>query len=871
MSTVRFFVVAMVLATLTAARPSWSGEPENVILGPTTFWRWHFALKPPVLRKDGQFKVISIPEEIKGLHKKSQLGKWLDFDTPLPPENWREPDFDDVDWHRRFLVDPDSPWIAHVALRGKFSVTDPAQAQGLVLALSYRGGIAVFLNGREIARQHVTRMARPEDLAEDYTEGDFAKPRELSIELPQSALRKGINVLGVEVHRSPQAASGVNHDEWRVEIPLGTCGVISARLTASKGAAVQPNFARPAEVQVWNSGLMQEDYECDYGDPNEQLKPIRIVATLGGVGSGKAVVGWSKPIQGLSASAGEFRRVKGDGRIAKTTVEVRYALPSSRGRGADLYMLTRSDALDVTPPEELGVRTPNLSIVGTPGRVAVRGAIVPVWVTIQVPPETAPGDYIGDLALNLPDGKQAGVPIALTVCPWRVPDPTAYRMFVEIVQSPESVAACYRVPLWSDRHFELMEKSFALLRQVGNCTCYVPLICDTNLGNDETMVRWIKQPDGSYKHDLTILQKYLDMVVKIQGRPKVVCLYVWDTYLEGGLSGRHPGGDDIVESRKKQMDCGPLVSMQDGAGAAVQKSALPKYSSSESRKLWEPMLKDLRRWLESRGLVDVMMWGCFTDHVPTQEVVNHFRAILPDVPWVCHAHQLPSSLESRARFGYRSIPYIWATTMFCTDPSVARLQGWKEEKLLTHFARYLGDEFCPTTWRFLGEANATGVTRGFSRIGGDFLTVLDSRGKGGRLINRFPKTSWRMLNMLTAVLSAGKDQPVATARFEILREGLQETEARIFVEDALIDPTKRAKLGETFADQCQRLLDDRTRNAFRAISTLKAKKKSSFCYTGDSWWNNPPFLGNCWFCGTPWQADTIELYETAAKVAEKLK
>ena len=55
------------------------------------------------------------------------------------------------------------------------------------------------------------------------------------------------------------------------------------------------------------------------------------------------------------------------------------------------------------------------------------------------------------------------------------------------------------------------------------------------------MVRWIKQPDGSYKHDFTILQKYLDMVVKIQGKPKVVCLYVWDTYLEGGLSGRHPG------------------------------------------------------------------------------------------------------------------------------------------------------------------------------------------------------------------------------------------------------------------------------------------------------------------------------------------
>ena len=113
------------------------------------------------------------------------------------------------------------------------------------------------------------------------------------------------------------------------------------------------------------------------------------------------------------------------------------------------------------------------------------------------------------------------------------------------------------------------------------------------------------------------------------------------------------------------MEGGPLVSMQDAPGAAVQKVALPKYSSPESRKLWEPMLKELRQWLEKQGLADVMMWGCFTDHVPTQEVVDHFRAILPNVPWVCHAHELPAEMEGRAKFGYRSIPYVWGRQVFC--------------------------------------------------------------------------------------------------------------------------------------------------------------------------------------------------------------
>jgi hypothetical protein len=109
------------------------------------------------------------------------------------------------------------------------------------------------------------------------------------------------------------------------------------------------------------------------------------------------------------------------------------------------------------------------------------------------------------------------------------------------------------------------------------------------------------------------------------------------------------------------------------------------------------------------------------------------------------------------------------------------------------------------------------------------------------------------------------------AGFEVLREGLQETEARIFIEDALTDPQKLARLDKAFADECQAILDDRTRNVFRAISTLKAKTKDSFCYNGDSWWNCPPVLGDFWFSSTPWQADTIKLYETASKVAEKLR
>lgn len=67
-------------------------------------------------------------------------------------------------------------------------------------------------------------------------------------------------------------------------------------------------------------------------------------------------------------------------------------------------------------------------------------------------------------------------------------------------------------------------------------------------------------------------------------------------------------------------------------------------------------------------------------------------------------------------------------------------------------------------------------------------------------------------------------------------------------------------------------LDERARNMFRAVSTLRAKAGSAVrcCYFGDSWWNWPPIIGNHWFASSDWQTGTTRLYEAAAVVEGKL-
>ena len=61
------------------------------------------------------------------------------------------------------------------------------------------------------------------------------------------------------------------------------------------------------------------------------------------------------------------------------------------------------------------------------------------------------------------------------------------------------------------------------LGRTGNKSVYIPLICKTHFGNSDTMVRWVKQTDGSYKGDFTIMEKHLDIAEKYQGKPPVVC------------------------------------------------------------------------------------------------------------------------------------------------------------------------------------------------------------------------------------------------------------------------------------------------------------------------------------------------------------
>ncbi len=74
------------------------------------------------------------------------------------------------------------------------------------------------------------------------------------------------------------------------------------------------------------------------------------------------------------------------------------------------------------------------------------------------------------------------------------------------------------------------------------------------------------------------------------------------------------------------------------------------------------------------------------------------------------------------------------------------------------------------------EIQITGYQRGLGRIGADYWPVVrDKRGRRvGYIWEQYPQSLWHSCNMFSHMLNPGPDGPVATTRYEQMREGMQE-------------------------------------------------------------------------------------------------
>ncbi|MCG3178574.1 MAG: hypothetical protein BIFFINMI_00902 [Phycisphaerae bacterium] len=787
--------------------------------------------------------------------------------TPHPPADWARPEFDDSDWARL-----DHPFQGSAALRltnmsygqfdesvdmmllaafyrTRFVVEDPAAAGTLTVRLAYAGGVRVLVNGNEIARGHLPAGDLSPDTCADgypgsayavaeYTSGGPGQsaPKETPVPadrklgpvaIPASVLVKGVNVLAVEIRASayhPVALTAPRQPNWNGPQRPFPHARLAKVVLSTNGHGVTSALRRPAGPRVWVDDPHHRLLSTTFLPPGEPAGTVRFVGARNGSYSAQIVVGSDRPLAGLQVSAGELVQAGGAGRLAAGAMQILYTVP---------YPLAKWTLAELGDERGVGASFPSNAELSRLAGFAGSGPFFfdqltaeapanipancsyPARLLLSVPADAPAGTYRGAVEVRAQGMEPVKLPVEAEVIDWKLPAPRDFQTLVGCEENPYAVARQYGVQPWSDRHFELLEANFRQLGRIGNAWLSVPVLARSEFGNGEdSPIRWLRKGDGSLDFDFTVLDRYLDLAIKHCGNPRVVQFVV-------------------MHNMKSRLS--PMPPPQVRIGGALH----PMWANDPAgRAAWRAFATALAAHMKAKGPGKAMYWGAPEEQEYDPDLKEVLAAAAPGIFWTCGPHQTGyGSGATSDRKYYQMAVDIRCMGGFRTD------QGWKSSNptvLLN--PRVGGNVFAlhtssfPFAFRAMpGRALAMG-RNGFARVGADEWAATHYC---DMVIPRYMVGRGTLF-----VLWPGKDGAQSSARFEALREGVQDTEARIFLEQAL----ERGLAPANLAAKVRKVLADDFRDTsfFQGNSVIYSLEEND----------------------TGWQRRSRALFQAAAEVAE---
>lgn len=749
--------------------------------------------------------------------------------------------------------------------RTYFEVPDPADGGDLTIKVVYRGGARILINGKELARSHLPEGGiAPETYGDAYTlvayqahEKELPKRKVASpfvgdlrgsfdaapvdkrvagpfrqafgganlnrdgwdrltalrdrvlgpIRIPAALLKKGSNVLAIQLRSSryhPAMVTAISNQKHGGPI-WPHLGLIDVELRGT--VKNMPScLHRPGRMQAWAADMHNRLFDRDFNPHGWPTGVVRFVGAQNGTFAAQIGIGADKELTGLTAAVSELT-AGGSALIPAEAIRVRYLM----GHGLDkmwelgwnrCFAKPRPGILcpmatipllrynGAKPFGELpkGVRAAREArdqiakqfkffdhIGSNPPRKVAANTCQPVWLSLEVPADAAPGKYKGHVRIKADGCPPLSIPVEAEISGWRVPDPGDFQMIVQSEQSPYGVAKAYQADLWSDRHFQLMETSFRQLARVGNRWLFIPVLINSEFGNREDgMIKWIRRKDGSLSFDYALLDRYLALAQKHLGRPKVICFVI----MHGAASETN------------------AVRIFDETAGKTETVELGKKEGRARDPLWTAFGRSVQAHMQSLGLADAMFWGHGFDDTHDPELIALMAQVTPGVGWAAGSHNRKPEETFRA-----------VAAVYGPDLPLCSMQGWKNPYLYLLMPRTYGSVICvegastPFSWRVMCDRTIYCGMNGLGRMGADYFdsTWMDgARYKGWLIVGRASvQTLW-----------PGAEGVESSVRNETMLEGIQEAEARIFLEQAL----DRKVLPDALAKEVERVLTDHFRS-----------------------------------------------------------
>ncbi len=266
--------------------------------------------------------------------------------------------------------------------------------------------------------------------------------RLVGAEIPPRLLRKGVNVLAVEIHRS-DLHPVVLGDERLGTHRWGYFGgynwfhgyLLEAELKSRPPGLVLPE-RRPGGIQVWTDDIHRRCFSTEFGPIQKRIAPILIVGARNGAYSGQVILGTSKKLSSVRARMGDLLHTKSKEKLPGSCTLVRYgkgrpivelaALGTDRGaprwrrpeQCPDLALalarhssgskgiaeiaekvairrtLSKKEQAALAQAAQAVLFFDQLS--GEPPAAVPRDSCLPVWVTIKVPENASRAATSGD-------------------------------------------------------------------------------------------------------------------------------------------------------------------------------------------------------------------------------------------------------------------------------------------------------------------------------------------------------------------------------------------------------------------------------------------------------------------------------------------
>mgnify|MGYP002595883433 CR=1 FL=1 len=299
----------------------------------------------------------------------------------------------------------------------------------------------------------------------------------------------------------------------------------------------------------------------------EPQQTCRLTAWRGERVSAQLLVWSAQPVEKVVCKVGRLTSEKGTlpdsalrARFVRYVMSDEFACGCCKRQPENFAAVLSADMLDERPSMALDACT-----------------VRPVWITVDVPQDAAPGLYRAPVTLSC-DGSKERLELEVAVTSRTLPAPSEWGYHLDLWQHPAAVARVEGVEPWSDAHFEALKPVMKLLADAGQKVVTATLNKDpwNNQCYDAyaDMIVWTKGADGTWSYDYTAFDRWVELMEGLGVDEQINCysMLPWNNSLHYRDAVTGEWVDVIAEPGQPAFD-----------------------------EMWRPFLTDFVRHLDAKG------------------------------------------------------------------------------------------------------------------------------------------------------------------------------------------------------------------------------------------------------------------------------